>query len=82
MSRNSETPSKEEWQEWQAHPVTEWFMWAVSEVKNDYAGMLSSGQTLKEHSDDTAQTTARTVGIVAGMESAMNIEPEIEEATS
>lgn len=69
-------PSREEWQEWKAHPVTQWYRWALGEIVASYRNDIGRGMTLRANSDDTAQETARFIGVTMGLELAIDAEPE------
>lgn len=60
-----------------AHPVTEWYRWAVGEVLAEKRQKIGRGATLRATSDDTAQATALAVGIAEGIETALGIEPAV-----
>ena len=75
-------PSREEWAEWKAHPVTQWYLWALSQVQATQQQTLAEGRTLRASSDDTAQATARAVGYVHGIADALGLEPDVTEALS
>lgn len=72
--------SKEEWQEWQGHPVTKWFRWAVREVSRQQQDYIGRGGTVRHASDDTAQATARAVGYLNGLSDVLELEPDVGES--
>lgn len=82
MAEHEIPPSREEWMEWSTHPTTRWFKWALTQVRQEVQDSLSTGATLRQASDDTAQATARAVGYVSGVGVALDLEPEVMEATS
>ena len=61
-------PSKEDYDEWRRHRVTQWAFRSLKEISDDYALATGEGATYDERSiESTALQTARAVGYVEGV---------------
>ena len=82
MPNEATPPSRDEWAEWKVHPVTKWYFGAVRVVQAGKETSLASGVTLKPNADDTAQSTAKAIGAIHGLEIALELEPDLTEVQS
>jgi len=79
---NQEEFSKETFGLWKTLPITKAVIEGLREEKQNLMDMLSTGQTLRGKSGDTAEATARTVGMIEGIDLILNIEYQEEGGVS
>lgn len=77
-----DAPSKEEFEAWTTHPVTEWFLSEIKKSTEDLQDNLAVGGAMRDTAEATAMTYARQVGVTEGLVRALTIEPPIKEAMS
>lgn len=80
MAHQEVPPSKEEWQEWQANPVTKWYHAELKDRVETLQDNIATGGCLRESLEHTAFEYAKSVGITQGSVSALLLEPPVMEA--
>ncbi len=71
---NQEELSKETFGLWKTLPITQTVIESLREEKQQLVAMLSTGETLKGDSGNTAEATAQLVGMIKGIDLILNIE--------
>ena len=68
-------PERNEFKEWQEHPVTEWVFEQIELMIQDYSRSLGQGASYSEDSiEKTALKTAEAIGFIDGLESLQKLE--------
>lgn len=80
MAHQEIPPSREEWQEWRANPVTRWYFAELKYTVEDLQDGIATGGCLRPSSDQTAFEYAKLVGITQGSVAALLLEPPSVEA--
>ena len=82
MAHQEVPPSKAEWQEWQANPVTRWYMSELKERVESMQDKIAAGGAMRQTVEATAFEYAKSVGLTQGMCSAIFAEPPVMDVAS
>jgi hypothetical protein len=75
--------SRDELAVWLEHPTTDKILSALKDKKAEYADHITNGLTVYEDSAErTAITTAKLIGMIAGIDTIFNFDANIEDDSS